>query len=228
VPGSGQPYTAGPQGSYPGRVEVIAPSRPSLDDETMILPAFLTGQTEKPPPAPTGPTRPDPMAKLPATERGMLIFVAALLGVGTIAVVTVMGMGLADPKPKPGGKGGPAASSSGTAGQTQPSGAPTVQPDPTPTVTGSLKPTAHPSAGGPAVLGSITSTILDDYCNLVLNDPRAQYRSQSSGGTTRWTCYVGHHDETIVPNTVCQWKFKDNSAYIPAADLADLPWKCYT
>jgi hypothetical protein len=212
-------------------VEVVGPARPVLHDETMVLPAFLTGQAEKPPPppAPSGPTRPDPAEKLPATERGMLVFVAALLGVGTLAVVIMMGMGLTDPKPKT-GKPAPAASGPAPAvtGSGQPTAAPTVQPDPTPTLTGSLKPTSHPSAGGPTVLGSITTATLTDYCGLVLADPRARYRSMTIGSTTKWECYAGRRDETVVPNTVCQWKFRDNSAYIVAADLAELPWKCYT
>ncbi len=238
--GGGMPTTpgSGPSAvreSTPGAtpaatVEVVTPSRPGLHDETMVLPAFLTGQVQKPaPPAPSGPTRPDPAAKLPATERGMLIFVAALLGVGTIAVVIMMGMGLGDPKTNP-KKGGAAsvAASAGTTAPTQPTSAPVAQPDPAPTVTGSLKPTSHPSAAGPTVLGSVNAAILTDYCNLLLADERARYRSQTAAGTTKWECYLGRRDQTIVPNTVCQWKFKDNSAYITAADLSDLPWKCYT
>jgi hypothetical protein len=68
-------------------------------DETMILPAFLTGTARKPEPAPEPkpaapqkPARPDPIAKLPSDERNMLIFVAAVLAIGTLAIVAMAGL----------------------------------------------------------------------------------------------------------------------------------------
>jgi len=69
-------------------------------DKTQVLPAFLTGGTAEPPAPPPAaaaerapavkPVTPhDDPDKLPTSERNMLIFVALLLAIGTLAVVAV-------------------------------------------------------------------------------------------------------------------------------------------
>jgi hypothetical protein len=74
----------------------------AADDKTQVLPAFLTGRPGAPEPPAADAAKPavknvTPKApdshKLPSSERNMLIFVASLLAVGTLAVVTVMGIG---------------------------------------------------------------------------------------------------------------------------------------
>jgi hypothetical protein len=60
----------------------------ALTQETMSLPAFLTGNAAPPAPAAAKSRVEDP-DKLPASERNMLIFVALLLLTGTIAIVSM-------------------------------------------------------------------------------------------------------------------------------------------
>jgi hypothetical protein len=67
----------------------------------MVLPVFLTGGTtasgttagadETPAPPPRPARRDEHPDRLPASERGMLIFVASLLTAGALAVVATMG-----------------------------------------------------------------------------------------------------------------------------------------
>jgi len=247
-PTAGYAPTAGPVSAPPVRaasptpahlqVPVIHPPHPALHDETMVLPAFLTGKIELPPepeeveePAPNN-GRPDPAAKLPATERGMLIFVAALLGIGTIAVVAVMGMGLASPK-KPSTPPAPTSSASGTAAAIAGNPDPVV--DPVPSGTGSLRPTERPSSSGPKVLGSIASVdILRTYCQQWRNDAYVVGPGQPGPSSPTWACVDPHakrpSDATLqaAPNYVCRWKYRDNSSYSPSQGSDKLPWTCYT
>lgn len=64
----------------------------ALSQETMLLPAFLTGTgattpaAAEPAPSPARPADPD---KLPPSERNMLIFVALLLATGTMAILAM-------------------------------------------------------------------------------------------------------------------------------------------
>jgi hypothetical protein len=69
-------------------------------DKTLLLPAFVTSskigiddQLAKPAipaqPAPAKPAAPDHTDRLPSSERGMLVFVSAILGVGTLAIVAM-------------------------------------------------------------------------------------------------------------------------------------------
>jgi hypothetical protein len=74
--------------SQPGQVDPLG-SDWALTQETMTLPAFLTGNAA-PAPATTQADDPD---KLPSSERNMLIFVALLLLTGTIAIVAMAKFG---------------------------------------------------------------------------------------------------------------------------------------
>jgi hypothetical protein len=111
-------------GWLPNQRSESSPDLPgwAAHDQTQVLPAFLTGGlAEKtalhptvdpaavPAKAPAVKPVTPPAAdgdKLPSSERNMLIFVALLLAVGTLAVVTVMGIGAltrhdATPTPTP-------------------------------------------------------------------------------------------------------------------------------
>jgi hypothetical protein len=79
--------------------QVSGPSWAS-HDKTVLLPAFVTSskigvddQLAKPViPAqatPAKPAAPDHSDRLPSSERGMLVFVSAILGVGTLAIVAM-------------------------------------------------------------------------------------------------------------------------------------------
>lgn len=214
------PDATGEVTAIAGSTPVVAPTAPArsvLDDKTVVLPAFLTGSAA-PAPAPSGPTRPDPTAKLPATERGMLVFVAALLGLGTIAVVAMMGMGLTTDK-KPAPAAASATATVGTSASPTPAASPTASPSPI----ASPKPTRTTVA--PRVLGSISdSSTLNTYCRTWQDNAVAFPGPNNSG----WICVRGHNTMTIVPNTVCRWRFNDSTAYTSAKGSDDLPWKCYT
>lgn len=69
-----------------GEADPLAPEW-ALTQETMTLPAFLTG-TAAPAPEAAKTQAADP-DKLPSSERNMLIFVALLLLTGTIAIVAM-------------------------------------------------------------------------------------------------------------------------------------------
>ena len=236
-PVSAPPVRAATPTPAPPQVPVIDPRHPALHDETMVLPAFLTGKIELPPepedldePAPNN-GRPDPGAKLPAAERGMLIFVAALLGIGTIAVVSLMGMGLANPK-KATTPPAPTTSASGSAAAV--AGNPSPVADPVPSATGSLRPTGRPSSSGPKVLGSIANVdVLRTYCSQWRNDAFVVGPGQP-GNSPTWACVDPHakrpSDATLqaAPNYVCRWKYRDNSSYSPSQGSDKLPWTCYT
>jgi hypothetical protein len=193
----------------------------------MVLPAFLTGAAKEPPPEPSGPKRPDPTAKLDGTERGMLIFVAALLGIGTIAVVAFMGMGLGGSKPKP--AAAPTASVSAAA--PTPSAAASPSPSDSPSPTDSPSP-SHTTVA-PRLLGSVTSADqITAYCRATV-DRNSTARGPGLTGPSAaasWICYnrFNHNSTPISPNSVCRSQFQDSTAYTSAKADTALPWKCYT
>ena len=116
TPPTADPPAADPPKTDPPKTDPPATDPPAArppvpqsgNDETMILPAFVTGKKEKEP-KPAEPVRHQatPEGALPPSERGMLIFVAALLGIGTIAVVTVLGLGGFSSAPRTGGTPSP-------------------------------------------------------------------------------------------------------------------------
>ncbi|HKT05565.1 MAG TPA: hypothetical protein VJT31_39110, partial [Rugosimonospora sp.] len=75
----------------PAVTEGEPPAPLSANEATVVLPVFVTGKKPEQPPAHQAMAE----TRLPSSERGMLLFVAALLGLGTIAVVAMMGFGLA-------------------------------------------------------------------------------------------------------------------------------------
>lgn len=200
----------------------------SAHDETMVLPAFVTG-TAKQPPAPSGPSRPDPAAKLSSTERGMLVFVAALLGIGTIAVVAMMGMGLGDPKPKAGPARPPVTVDASPAASVVPSATPSATVSPTDSPTDSPKPSK--TAAAPRLLGSVTGVDqLTTYCRSNWNQDAAVAGPGQPGflSAPSWACTAHRDKAPIDPTSVCRWQYQDKSAYTAAKATDQLPWKCYT
>jgi len=196
-------------------------------DETVVLPAFLTGRKESkaeatPPEEPELPTD----GSLPPSERGMLVFVATLLGAGTIAVVTVLGLGgFSSPAPKAGGDPVPVISSP------SPSPSPSASPLPSPAPS---SPTDSPS-GGPTPKRS-TSPARVSLGALTGNDPRAFCAANDAGRAAQhedhtWYCRGSgtHPPMPFTPTDVCRWRYLDKTAYAVATDI-DNPatWKCYT
>jgi hypothetical protein len=201
------------------------PPRPPEMDETVVLPAFVTGKKERAP-KPAEPVRhqAEPDGKLPPSERGMLIFVAALLGVGTVAVVLVLGLGgFRAPQPANTHTPSPAA-----VVPPPPSPSPSESPSPPPSpVPSSPPPTTlvRRSPPGPLVLGTLTRTDPAAFCTY---SRAGRARQHDDGG---WFC-TGTQDHPpfpFGPNDVCRWRYLDTTAYAVPGDPADpATWRCFT
>jgi hypothetical protein len=200
-----------------------AGARVPTNEKTVALPAFITGKKPGRPGSTPEPVPPD--GTLPASERGMLIFVAALLGVGTIAVIAFLGLGgfSAPPaKPAPPPAAATSVSPASPASPESPvSPSPTDSlppPSPSPTVKRSTAPT-H------TALGTLNSF-----------DPRAFCIASSAGRARQhedhsWYCTGGDNrpESPFSATDVCRWRYLDKTAYAVVADI-DQPatWKCYT
>jgi hypothetical protein len=197
-----------------------------LHDETMILPAFVTGRKE-PAPKPAEPARHRPEGALPASERGMLIFVAALLGVGTIAVVAVLGMGGLNPRKtnQPPPKPAPATHSSGTA-----AGLPgALDPSPSPSALASSKKAKASSTASTRRSASPTPTRVlagtpNPYAYCMVNGGVAQGPSHDDPS---WSCRGRKRSTDFSPDQVCDWQF-GATTYAVVGTLSDpSTWRCY-
>ncbi len=190
----------------------------------MVLPAFVTGRKE-PAPKPAEPARHRPEGTLPPSERGMLVFVAALLLVGTVAVVIMLGMGGLNPR-----HGTPAPSSKPTTSTPSPAAA--AGPLPTQPV-----PTDSPASSAPAPpppppsKRSATTTARTlvgspnpyAYC-LMVNSGIAQRPDHDNPS---WSCAGRHRTVNFSPDDVCDWQF-GNASYAVVSSLPDpSTWKCY-
>jgi hypothetical protein len=211
------------------RTEAVTPTPPppGQADETLVLPAFVTGKREKAP-KPAEPVRhnADAEARLPSSERGMLVFVAALLGLGTLAIVLLLGLGaVSKPAPAPTHKASVAAA-------VPPPPAPVPSPSPSPTPSPTLSPTPsptppprHTTSPGPVVLGNLTLTDPAAFCTSS-NAGRARERDDGS-----WFC-TGSREHSPFPfgaNDVCRWRYLDTTAWAVTGDPADpSTWRCYT
>jgi hypothetical protein len=210
----------------PPTVPVISPTaQPAghrAPDETVVLPAFLTGKKPAEP-KPAEPVRHQVDLSLPASERGMLVFVATLLGLGTIAVVTVLGLGgFSDAQPPP-----PKPSSAAAVPTPTPSPvASSPDPSPTPAASSVAPSSASPSSKRPirVTLGALTKTDPAAFCTFSeAGRAREHDGSWSCTGTTK----KPHFDFT--PNDICQWRYTDKTAYAVADDATDpSTWKCFT
>jgi hypothetical protein len=230
------PATAGPAPSGPPAADPVAATDPAAAaepaatapapdqsakqrgvDETVVLPAFVTGKREAEAKA-AEPMRHQPGDALPPSERGMLIFVAALLGVGTLAVVTILGLGGFSAKPAPAHPKPPPMAS--------------VYPTPTPLETPSTSPAAVPPPSPSASPSTRRSTRA--LGTLTANDPAAYCTYKKAGrvhlredGT--WVCLgaPGHDGFLFTPTDVCKWRYLRNTALAVVGNPADpTTWKC--
>jgi hypothetical protein len=198
-----------------------------LHDETVVLPAFVTGKKEREA-KPAEPVRhqAEPDGALPPSERGMLIFVAALLGVGTLAVVTVLGLGGFSSSPR-------TARTPSAAAVVPPPATASASPSPSPTASSPAP--APPPPPSPTPPPRRTSPARVTLGALTRSDPAA-YCSYSQAGRARqidgnWYCSgsSSHQPFPFAPDDVCQWRYLDKTAYAVARDATDpATWTCYT
>lgn len=196
-----------------------------INDETVVLPVFVTGKKPERPPAQQA------MAEttLPASERGMLLFVAALLGLGTVAVVAMMGLGLAGGSGKkathpPARTPGPSATLSVAAALPIPAPASSVAGHPSAVRSSAAARHASPSATV-SQLGTLSNADVAGYCQ----GANQGVAITPGPGHPSWVC-VGNHPRTqqFTPVDVCQWRFHDNGAKATVGELATpSTWRCY-
>jgi hypothetical protein len=204
------------------------PTRPPavVNEETQVLPVFVTGKKPEQPPGRAA------MAdtSLPPSERGMLLFVAALLGLGTIAVVAMMGFGLTGTKPEPPADPTPSRPAAVVPVATPSTGpSPSPQPSPSPhQATTSAKPSTakrSPTAA-PVQLGSITLGDVFTYCQ----DTNGGMPLPPGRGRGSWSCDAGHGQrQDFTPTDVCQWRYHDSGARATVGDRTNpATWRCTT
>lgn len=221
----GQPGQASP--AQPAQV-APRPSTAPASDETMVLPVFVTGK--KPERTPVRQAVAD--TKLPSSERSMLVFVAALLAVGTIAIVAMMGFGLAGngSGAAPTRTASPVASSAGALPPPATSAAPSASPTPEAT-SASPKPSTsksprHSASPTPHSLGTLSGAALVGYCQAANGGiPRPPQ------GDGSWSCVAGPNKppKTFTPTAVCRTNYDDKTAYANVGTINDpTTWHCLT
>ena len=191
-------------------------------DETVVLPAFLTGKKEPPPTRTAPPLAPD--GSLPPSERGMLIFVATLLGVGTLAVVVLLGLGgFTAPPAKATSSAVPVALPTPTPPEPSPAPSPTPSPTRSP-VPPKPSPKRSPSPTS-TFLGILTARDLSTFCSANHAGRVAQHSDRS------WYCKstTGHPSLPFSSTDICRWRYDDKAAWAVAGDIDDpTTWKCFT
>ncbi|GAA5191562.1 hypothetical protein GCM10023322_49200 [Rugosimonospora acidiphila] len=204
--------------------------------ETMILPAFVTGRKEpepEPAPKPAEPARNQNDGSLPASEKGMLLFVAALLGLGGIAVVIMLGVGGLDKHRAP---APPAVHSTGTpaggapaAPGSSPSSAGTPPASPASIPTSAVPPTVAKTTAK-RIAPSPTPTLLGQAQPLAYCIAKDRGLDKApNGDSPTWTCTTSHRGKGIpfTPAQVCDWQY-GTSSYAVVGSLADpSTWNCY-
>ena len=209
-------------GGVPAQRTEAPPPPVRTEADTVILPAFVTGRKERPP-KPAEPVRHQatPEGKLPAGERGMLVFVAALLGIGTLAIVALLGLG-GFSRPAPAATRTPSVAA---VNPPVPSPTPSSSPSPTPAASSASPTPPRRTPAGPVVLGTLTSADPGAFCTY----SRAGRARQQDDGS--WFC-TGSRERPgfpFGPNDVCRWRFLDNTAYAVTNDPTDpATWRCYT
>jgi hypothetical protein len=204
--------------------EHAPPDERALPDETVVLPAFITGKPEPLPerPKPAPPAEPADPDRLPPSERGMLIFVASLLGLGGLAVIVILGLG---------GFGAPPQSAGAATTAPVASDVPTPTPSPTPSPSVSPAPASPPPTTKRPTptrvyLGALSGRDPAAYCSALDAGRAAQHSDRS------WYCRGSSSHPQPLPFTstdVCRWRYLDKTAYAVAADIDEpTTWKCYT
>ncbi len=185
-----------------------------------MLPVFVTG---KKPEAPSVQRAAE--TKLPSSERGMLLFVAALLALGTVAVVAMLGFGLGGTtKPKT-----PAhAPSPSTVVAVPPIPSPADPPSPSLSAASpspSRSSTRRTPAPTATLLGALSSNLVFRYCQ----DANGGMPVPPSRGRGGWSCVSQRGHQDFTPTLVCQWHFQDSGAKAVIAAIGDpATWRCYT
>jgi hypothetical protein len=202
----------------------------TLNTETITLPAFVTGKRDE---GKAEPTRPQPGDKLPASERGMLVFVAALLALGTVAVVAILGFGGLTSHHPPASTSHsptPAAGALAADASPSPSPSPSDSPSPSPSPSASKKPappvTHKPSPSPTGTrLGTVSTSDLNSYCRNKQFGSSPQAPSKDNAG---WTCQAsGHQPLAFTPDDVCSYRYRQ-FAHAVVGKLSDVTtWTCY-
>jgi hypothetical protein len=204
------------------RAPRAATGRYSLEHKTVALPTFITGRRDE---AKAESPRPQAGDKLPPSERGMLIFVAALLALGTVAVVTMLGFGGLTAHHPPASTqhtGTPAAGALVADPSPSPSDSPS--PSPSPSLSPSPKPSTRKPSPSPVWLGTVSDRDLTSFCNSK-SRPDAVPPSKS---TTSWTCQdYDNPPLPFTPDDICSYRYRQ-SAHAVVGTLADpATWTCY-
>jgi hypothetical protein len=202
-----------------------------LDGKTVLLPAFVTGRKDEPPSeTPAPPAGPQAGDKLPATERGMLVFVAALLALGTVAVVAMLGFGgLTTRHPPVGTRASSPTPEAGALAAPSPSPSPSASPSPSPSpspsrkpVPPSRKPSSSPSPSA-VPLGGVN---LNSFCSDV---SRGSSPAPPSKDRSTWACVnsFGTVKRTFTPDQVCIYQYPLATHAVVGTLSNPGTWKCF-
>lgn len=181
-------------------------------------PASTTAAPAAPPKAPA-PSRQTPSEPPPVSVRGLPMFLAALLGLGTIGIVfmTMPGSGKADSAPKPN-----ATASAGPAAPAAATGTPSGQPSHHAT---GATPSSRP------ILGSLDQQTMGKFCaSRDAGFATLRREPQGAGAAIdNWACTGKSRTRgfTIVPTDVCQWRYGSSAVagYLNRNDAYS--WRCY-
>ncbi|HEX6500019.1 MAG TPA: hypothetical protein VF054_13455 [Micromonosporaceae bacterium] len=201
----------------------IAPVQPvPLGAPAAAPPSSPPPTSQAPAKTPPASGRQAPSEPPPISIRGLPMFLAALLGLGTIAIVfvTMPGSDRANSAPQPS-----AAPTVSVTASVSPAGKPT----------GTGKPSARHPGAGPSptrtVLGSLDLQTMGRFC--VSRDAGfATLRRAPQGpgaAIDNWACTGKSRTRgfTIVPTDVCQWRYGVSSVagYLDRDDAYS--WRCY-
>jgi hypothetical protein len=186
----------------------------------VVLPVFVTGR--KPEPRPPRHAAPDD--RLPPSERGMLLFVAALLGLGTVAVVAMIGLTGGTTVGRPPVHRSPVPTVASVPQAPPPATLPSpTPPSPVPSPPARTTPAARRTTPARVALGTLSRDDLNAYC--MVNGSGFAHPPDNASG--QWTC--GRRGQAFTPNDACRWRFNDHTAYAVVGDIMDpTTWRCYT
>jgi hypothetical protein len=195
----------------------------SLDHKTILLPTFITGRRDE---GKAESPRPQAGDKLPPSERGMLVFVAALLALGTVAVVVMLGFGGLTPHHPAAAVQDSATPAPGApVGDPSPSPSDSQSASPSPSPSPSSKPPTHKPSPSPVRLGTVRTRDLYNYCTT--KESRSSPVPPDKSGTS-WTCQDDSHPPlAFTPDDVCSYRYSQ-VAHAMVGTLTDpATWTCY-
>jgi hypothetical protein len=190
-----------------------------LEHKTVALPAFITGRRDE---GKAESPRPQAGDKLPPSERGMLVFVAALLALGTVAVVVMLGFGGLTTHHPP-APTQPSETPAAGAPVADPSPSPSDSPSPSPSP--SLSPSPKPSSRKPTPtpLGGVD---LNRFCSAVA---RNTFPTPPNNDNSTWTCVDRSNEvrRTFTPDQVCIFQYPQATHAVVGSLTNPATWKCY-